>query len=125
MCTLGSIAYGPGFMSQLGPVSVNWRLGQTTDLSGQMRTRECGRTTERIWHGPEIFAASHKFGRDCFWQANVLHINDRVLISKLEELGLVGACCHGISCTLLASVKQWTHRQREKWRMHRIAVLLQ
>jgi hypothetical protein len=62
-----------------------------------MKTREFGRTTHRIWHGPEIFAASHKFGMDCFGKANVPHINDRDLISKLEELGLVGTCCHGIA----------------------------
>lgn len=51
----------------------------------------------RIAHGTEILAASHKFGMDCFGNGNVAHIDGRVLISELEELGLVGPRCHGIA----------------------------
>lgn len=51
----------------------------------------------RIPHGTEILAASHKFGMDCFSNDNIGHINSRVLISELEELGLVRPRCYGIA----------------------------
>jgi hypothetical protein len=51
----------------------------------------------RIAYGTEILVASHKFGMDCFSKGNVAYINDRVLISELEELELVGPRCHGIA----------------------------
>jgi hypothetical protein len=51
----------------------------------------------RITQGTEILATSHKVGMDCFGKGNVVYVNSRVLISELEELGLVRPRCHGIA----------------------------
>jgi hypothetical protein len=40
---------------------------------------------------------------DCFSKGNVAYVNDGVLISELEELGLAGPRCHGFTAHSLQS----------------------